>query len=529
MMFSKHKKTAPLLMLVLLFCLVFSSCSRNGEEDEAPLPEFDELEPTDQRDYAADNVFSLSCNKNYSFNPFSTTNASNILCTQLMYDAIFDVDETFTIFPQLVTEFSSTDGKAWRFEVDTDVKFWDGTSLTAKDVEYSIQRAQRSPQFKSRLSIILGVAAMDESLLIINLNSPSMQFPACLTIPVIKNGSVEETAPMGTGPYKPNETLTQLRAFSGHRNYNTLPLDTIYLKEISEIESLISAFESSEVDLVTNDPTGSFNLGYGSANEIRYYPTSNMHYLGFNSSSRFFSAADVRKAMTYVVDRETIVTNCLKGAGSVASLPMSPTSPYYNQKFSEIVSYSVKKSEEEFEKAGVQDYDDDSFREVMINGVQVESEVDFIVCADSSMKVSAARSITENMQALGIKVSLRELSWDDYLSALTNGNFDMFYAEAKLTPDFSLRSLLFHGGALNYGKFSDTVLEENINAYLAATDEGRQTAADLMFKYITDTAPIIPICFEKQQVITHRGIVSGLAPTQYNIFRGIENWEINLD
>jgi hypothetical protein len=79
MMFLKHKKTAVLLILTLLFCFVFSSCARNGEEDEAPLPEFDELEPSEQKDYAADNLFSLSCNKNYSFNPFSTTNASNIL------------------------------------------------------------------------------------------------------------------------------------------------------------------------------------------------------------------------------------------------------------------------------------------------------------------------------------------------------------------------------------------------------------------------------------------------------------------
>jgi peptide/nickel transport system substrate-binding protein len=528
MMFLKHKKTVVLLMLTLLFCFVFSSCARNGEE-EAPLPEFEELEPSDQKDYAADNLFSLSCNKNYSFNPFSTTNASNILCTQLMYDTIFDVDETFAITPQLVTEFSSTDGKAWRFEVDNSIKFWDGTTLTAKDVEYSIQRAMRSPQFKSRLSIIMGVSAMDDSLLIINLYSSSMQFPAYLAIPVIKNGSVEETAPMGTGPYKPNDALTQLRAFSGHKSYNKLPLDTVYLKEITEIESLISAFEGSEIDLVTNDPTGSFNLGYGSANELRYYPTTNMHYLGFNSSSRFFSNANVRKAISYAVDRENIVKSCLKGAGSVASLPISPASAYYNESFSEIVSYSVKKSEEAFEKAGVRDYDDDNFREIMIAGEQIDSEVDFIVCADSSIKVSAARSIAENMQSLGIKVNLRELPWVDYSSALTNGKFDMFYAETKLTPDFSLRSLLFYGGALNYGKFSDAVLEENISAYLRATDETRQTAADLMFKYITDTAPIIPICFEKQQVITHRGVVSGLGPTQYNIFRGIENWEINLD
>ena len=41
-------------------------------------------------------------------------------------------------------------------------------------------------------------------------------------------------------------------------------------------------------------------------------------------------------------------------------------------------------------------------------------------------------------------------------------------------------------------------------------EEGRQKSADLMFKYITDTAPIVTVCFEKQQVITHRGVISGM-------------------
>jgi ABC-type transport system substrate-binding protein len=178
---------------------------------------------------------------------------------------------------------------SWYFYVDTSVKFWDGSTLTAADASYSLQRAMHSPQFKTRFQCVFGVSAMDESLFIVTLNYPDMQFPALLDIPVIKNGTIEDYAPMGTGPYMPDEQYTKLTAFPDYRNYAKLPTDTIYLKEIKETEDIITAFENSEIDLVTNDPTGVYSLGYGSANEIRSCPTTNMHYLGFRSSSRFFS------------------------------------------------------------------------------------------------------------------------------------------------------------------------------------------------------------------------------------------------
>lgn len=523
------KKLILPCLVASLFISVFSACGTSGSSGEAPLPENTGTQTNQTEYYKADNVFSLNCNKEYSFNPFTTTNASNILCTQVMYDTIFSLDETFTAIPNLLKSYKSDDGKAWYFYVDTSVKFWDGTTLTATDVSYSVQRAMRSPQYSARLKSIIGVSAMDESLFIINLYDTDMQFPTLLDIPVIKNGTIEDYAPMGTGPYMPDEGYTKLTAFADHKNGASLPIDTIYLKEIKETEDIITAFENSEIDLVTNDPTGFFNLGYGSANEIRNFATTNMHYLGFNSSSRFFSNPLCRKAMTYVVDREHIVSDLMGGTASTATLPMNPACTLYNDSYSDIISYSVNKGETAFDAAEVQDYDDDGLREIMITGIPVEISIDFIVCSDSPEKVQAAKSVADNLMNMGITVSLRQLSWDNYVAALNAGEFDMYYAEVKLASNFSLRNLLFFGKGLNYGKFSDAVLEQYVNDYMACGEEGRQKSADLMFKYITDTAPIVPVCFEKQQVITHRGVISGMKPTKDNIFLGIENWEINLD
>ena len=81
------KLILPCLAASLLIS-TFSGCGTSGDTGETPLPEITDTQ-TQQTDYnKVDNVFSLNCNKEYSFNPFTTTNASNILCTQVMYDTI---------------------------------------------------------------------------------------------------------------------------------------------------------------------------------------------------------------------------------------------------------------------------------------------------------------------------------------------------------------------------------------------------------------------------------------------------------
>ena len=133
-------------LIVCLFLSIFAGCGESGSTEEQALPELTGTQSEEPDYYKADNVFSLNCNKEYSFNPLTTTNASNILCAQAMYDTLFSVDDTFTATPNLIKSYESDDGQCWYFHVDTSVKFWDGTTLTATDASYSIQRAMHSPQ-----------------------------------------------------------------------------------------------------------------------------------------------------------------------------------------------------------------------------------------------------------------------------------------------------------------------------------------------------------------------------------------------
>ena len=191
-------------------------------------------------------------------------------------------------------------------------------------------------------------------------------------------------------------------------------------------------------------------------------------------------------------------------------------------------TYNLGNAQRALAQNGVQDYDEDGICEYQLPGGIAEITLDFIVAADNTDKVKAAKRITEDLNSIGIPVKLRQLSWTDYVNAIVYEQYDMFYGEVKLTADFSLIDMLSTNGVKNFYNMSDSQVYDLVTAYLGSpTPTERQQNCDVMCQYIAENAYIIPICFEEQQVLTHRDVVSGLQPTQYNLFHNFKEWTID--
>ena len=107
-------------------------------------------------------------------------------------------------------------------------------------------------------------------------------------------------------------------------------------------------------------------------------------------------------------------------------------------------------------------------------------------------------------------------------------HFDMYYAEVKLGADFDLTALLTEEGSLNYGGITDSSYATYINDYLAADDLTRSSECYELLRYIAANAPIIPVCFERHEVITHRNVITGMEVTSSNVFYTITDWTITF-
>ena len=178
------KKIKKILALLLAAAALFvtAGCGA-GDDDKGGVPV-----STGGRDiekgYAADHVFSLNSNSNFSFNPSVATNHSNQLICSLVYENLVEIDNNFEVIEGagLIKEWSvSEDGKIWTLTYDTTHVFHDGSPVKGNDMRMSIEYCIHSDRYTGRFASVKGIS-WTETQLIIELGIPNKQFIKLLNI-----------------------------------------------------------------------------------------------------------------------------------------------------------------------------------------------------------------------------------------------------------------------------------------------------------------------------------------------------------
>ena len=502
--------TRRLCALLLALCLLaVPGCTSETAADPEP-----EVTPTPTQT-PVPTPFSLPYYPEASLHPITGDNRTNLVICSLVYDGLFALDNTFTPHNVLCSQAAvSEDGLTWTFTLASRT-FSDGTPVTAADVAASLELARTSTLYAARLAGVSSVSAGEDGTVIVTLSDPNTQLPALLDIPIVRE--VEGSSqPLGTGPY----------TFSGGASPklvrcanapDSAPAE-IPLVAIAGADDLIYSFDAGEVSLVVSDLTGANALGYSTGYESFDYPTTTMLYVGLRTSGGTCSDELVRQALSRAFDRDTVTVSLLAGHADTAALPVSPSSALYDTALAQAAGYSPSAAAALLEQTGYQKGEDG----LLYRG-RTALELTFVVNTDNSFKLAVAEYLAGQLSSLGITVDLQKLSWDDYLTALERGNFDLYLGEVSLTADFDLSSLVGSGGTLNYGGYSSTQTQALLSALRIADDETRLEAAQALYTQLQEDVPLVPLCFKTGSVLTQWGSVSGLTPTRQNPFYNLEN------
>ena len=470
--------------------------------------------------------FSLGYDPAASLHPITGDSQVNQELTGLVYQGLYELDNTFTPQPVLAGDASaSEDGLTWTFSLAAGTVFSDGTPLTAAHVAASLNQARTSPLYAARLAGVASVTAREDGVYI-TLSAPNGNLPALLDIPIVleqgpgPDGSLPP-APLGTGYYQYEQTQDKLYLQANpHHSSAALPYGAIPLIPVSDTGERIAAFDSGEITAVTTDFSSPYALGYSGGYEATDYPTTLLLYAGFQTGSGVCRSPLVRQAFSRAFDRWSLVEIQLAGHGDPAALPVSPLSAEYSEAHAALLEYDLDAAAQLLAEAGYTLNEEDG----LLYSRNTPVEVTLLVNSDNDVRQAAARQFADALGSLGVTVTVSHLPWSDFTAALAAGEFDLYIGEVRLPGDFDPSALL--AGELNYGGFESWELTPALALWQAAQGNARTQAANIFWGQFVQTVPIAPLCFKRGSLLMRWGMASNVQPTRANPYYKLEQWVI---
>ncbi len=383
----------------------------------------------------------------------------------------------------------SADGRTYHFVLRDDAFFSNGRAVTAHDVVFSFERVlapqTRSPRtwvlsriqgadafMQGHADRVAGLRALGPHRLEIELAEPFAPFVSMLGLPtayVVPREDVERLGEefgrqaCGSGPFmlaewKHNQYV-RLRKNPNWRGPGPLSSGICY-RIIPEDFTAMVAFEKGSLDILPEIMASEY-ARYTRDPKWRAYVQQaiglNTYYLGLNCRREPFKDVRVRQALNYAIDRPTMLAAILDGRGEIASGPVppklrrGPAPPGYG--------YDPQRARQLLAEAGYPD----GF------SMQIYQTAD-------TENLDMCQAVQAYLQAVGISVSIVQLEWSTFLSAVADGETDAFWlswwadypdAENFLYPLFHSANL---GAGGNRSQYIDPRFDRLIERAVTTSD-----------------------------------------------------------
>jgi peptide/nickel transport system substrate-binding protein len=276
-----------------------------------------------------------------TLDPAKQANHTDYIRGFTFYNGLTSLDGNLVPQPSLAEEFTTKDAKTWVFKLRKGVTFHDGKPLTPADVVFSMMR-HKNPATGSKAKVLADqieeVTATGPNEVTFRLVAPNADLPVILGtyhFHIVKDGTTDFNAGIGTGPYKVKEFKPGVRSIAVRNdNYwrpNRPYLDEIEYVGISDESARINALLAGELDLVGQVNPRSVDRVNGSGKHA-VFETKGVSYtdLIMRRDSGPGSNPDFVMAMKLLFNREQMLKSIQLGRGVVANdQPIAPGNRFH--------------------------------------------------------------------------------------------------------------------------------------------------------------------------------------------------------
>lgn len=366
----------------------------------------------------------------------TTSNPSMIVCGAVFEGLMWYPQGTGEPEPCLAESYEvSPDGLTYTFKLREGVYFTNGEEFTSADVAYSWEA--RKSFNASEFSNIAGWECPDDYTFVVNMTTPRATFIGELCEiywRVVSKKAYEEygfsdnKAAVGTGPYYveeyvPGAYLT-LKANENYWNKEYMPhIETINMEIITDANTAFIALQSGDIDMLQGiDSIQKSLLESDDSYTIYAYPDTCIDTLFFNTSCAPFDDIEVRKALSYLINKEDVVAAAFDGEGVPSNSIWPSNSSMYctDEEISQYYTYDVEKGLQILQDAGY-----------------APSDISFEILApsSSSKQVAAVENIQAQLMGLGMNVTITTYDRPTYMSYIRDQDYQCAIHDVGVTLD----------------------------------------------------------------------------------------------
>ncbi|GAA1890429.1 ABC transporter substrate-binding protein [Paeniglutamicibacter psychrophenolicus] len=433
-------------------------------------------------------------------------NYPQALVSSQYLETLYTKDAAGELVPWLAQDSTvSADGLTRTVKVRGDIRFTDGTPLTAEAVkanfEHLLDPATASSTGYLALGKIKSMKALDPTTLELKLSTPdnallesfSMPWVAIQSPAALKRSQEENcAAPVGTGPFKV-ESWKKQEAVNLVRNEDykrpvadadhTGPayLDAITWRFIPEAATRYAALQAGEVQVIDNAQPDT--IAAAAKNDtIKHLDAPRpgaSNRIELNSSKAPFNDPAVREAFIHAVNVDAGIDSLFFGTAPRSYSPLSSVEPLGFADKS-LFDFDPAKTAKLLDAAGWSERDAEGYR------VKDGTRLSLTFPVSTSQSIPAEQSLFEQLQATakesGIEIKINLLDLSSWYGALAKNDYNLVSAPyTKVGP--SVLSILFHsdstipapsGYFANLSQVKDPALDKLLDEAGTISEEGKR-------------------------------------------------------
>ena len=314
----------------------------------------------------------------------------------------------------------SDDGTVYTFALRPGVTFHDGTTLTADDVVFTLDRARAEGSTNAQPGLfanIVSAEAVDELTLRVTLDGPDGAFlfdmawgDAVIVAP--ESAESNATNPIGTGPFRfanriegDRIELVRNDAYWGE----AVALEAATFRFISDPNAAFAAMMAGDVDAFPNFPAPETLAQFAADPRFSVIvgSTEGETILAMNNAQAPLDDIRIRQAIAHAINRQDIIDGAMFGYGTPIGTHFAPHNPNY------------------VDLTGLSAYDPDAARALLAEAAPAGLSLRLALPPPAYAR-RGGEIIAAQLREVGIQTEITNLEWAQWLEQVFRGrDFDL--------------------------------------------------------------------------------------------------------